>query len=256
MLYLKEDFPEINEVVYCKVKKVYSNSIMLELVEYNKEGVMVVSEVAPGRIRNIRDYVAENRSIICKVIRVNRNKSHIDLSLRRVTLREKKEKIESIKKEEFAERIYKDIASKLGITKDKLFEKTYEDIFNKYNSVYDTLESIVTEKESIDIFKKLNKEEKEIFLGELKNYIKPKKITIKRDILVYSEESINEVKKFLENSLKKLDERNSQLTYLAGGKYQLKVTHKDKKIASRNIETFLEDLEKEKKKYNVVYNIN
>ncbi len=258
MLYIKEGFPEVNEIVKCTVKRIYGNSVFVNLDEYNKEGILIVNEIAPGRIRNIRDYVVENKVIICKVIRVNEKKGHIDVSLRRVPLNIRKEKIEEIKGEEFAEKIYNEVASKLGITKDELFKKTYEDIFEKYNTVFSCLKSIVEGEESINIFTKLNDKEKKAFLEVIKEMIKPKEIVLKKNFKLYSFDKygLDKIKSILTDAIKNVGYKNVSIVYLSAGKYQVKIIHTDNKEASKILDKFFDFLEKNSKKYNVNFEFN
>ena len=57
MFYKKQGFPEESELVLCTVKKILDHSVFVGLDEYNNlEGMIHISEVSPGRIRNIRDH--------------------------------------------------------------------------------------------------------------------------------------------------------------------------------------------------------
>ena len=85
MLQKKKGFPESDELVFCTVTSVQSHSVFVKLEEYGVGGMIHISEVAPGRIRNIRDFVVENKPVVCKVTSINQERGHIDLSLRRVT---------------------------------------------------------------------------------------------------------------------------------------------------------------------------
>ena len=82
-----------------------------------------VSEISSSWIRNIRDFVREGQKIVLKVLRVDLEKGHIDLSLRRVTKRERIEKILSWKKERKAEALLRGVAEKVGLTNDEVYEK-------------------------------------------------------------------------------------------------------------------------------------
>ena len=87
MFYKKSGMPEVGDIVMCTVKKVLFHSVFVELDEYhNKEGMMHISEIAPGRIRNIRDYVKEDKKIICKVLKIHTDKNHIELSLKIISM--------------------------------------------------------------------------------------------------------------------------------------------------------------------------
>src|SRR3989344_1878368 len=61
MFYKKTKSPEIGDIVICTVKKVLPHSVFVDLDEYGKEAMIHISEIAPGRIRNIRDYVKEKK---------------------------------------------------------------------------------------------------------------------------------------------------------------------------------------------------
>src|SRR3990167_8225509 len=121
MLLKKEGFPEEDELVLCTVTKIFHNGVFVDLDEYAKGGMIHISEVSPGRIRNIRDFVVEGKKVVCKVLRVDGEKGHIDLSLRRVNEGQKKIKINEIKMEQRAEKIIEFAAKKLSID----FKKFY-----------------------------------------------------------------------------------------------------------------------------------
>ncbi|MEK6869062.1 MAG: S1 RNA-binding domain-containing protein, partial [Nanoarchaeota archaeon] len=49
MLLKKEGFPEEDELVMCTVTKVQFHSVFVTLDEYDKGGMIHISEVSPGR---------------------------------------------------------------------------------------------------------------------------------------------------------------------------------------------------------------
>ena len=85
MLFKKQGFPEEGELVLCTVTSVQFHSVFVDIDEYGKGGMIHISEVSPGRIRNIRDFVREGKVIVCKVLKIHPDRGHIDLSLRRVS---------------------------------------------------------------------------------------------------------------------------------------------------------------------------
>src|SRR3989339_2016977 len=137
MLLKKEGFPEEDELVMCTVTKVQFHSVFVILDEYDKAGLIHISEVSPGRIRNIRDFVVEGRKVVCKVLRVNEEKGHIDLSLRRVTETQRRKKVDEIKQEQKAEKILEFVAKDLNVDTKKLFDDLSPNIFKKYASLYE-----------------------------------------------------------------------------------------------------------------------
>ena len=61
MLYKRDGFPEEDEVVLCNVTQIFHNSVFVDILDYRLQGMVHISEIAPGRIRNMRDYVDVNR---------------------------------------------------------------------------------------------------------------------------------------------------------------------------------------------------
>jgi translation initiation factor 2 subunit 1 len=47
---------------------------LFKIEEYGKQGLIHISEVSPGRIRNIRDFVKEGKMVVCKVIKIDEGK--------------------------------------------------------------------------------------------------------------------------------------------------------------------------------------
>ena len=89
----KQEWPEPGDLVIATVETVADYGAYVKLDEYDKKGLLHVSEISSSWIRNIRDFVREGQKVVLKVLRVDPEKGHIDLSLRRVTKREKIEKI-------------------------------------------------------------------------------------------------------------------------------------------------------------------
>src|SRR4030043_2126000 len=116
MFLRREGFPEEGELVLCTVVKIQYHAVTVILDQYyNKQGLIHISEVSAGRIRNIRDFVEENKKVVCKVIRVDPERGHIDLSLRRVNESQRRSKTDLIKQEQKAEKIIEVLAEKLKI---------------------------------------------------------------------------------------------------------------------------------------------
>lgn len=245
MLYVKDGFPEVNEDVLCVVNKIYGNSVFVKIPEYDKEGVLTISEVAPGRIRNLRDHVVEEKNIICKILRVDEKQNRIDVSLRRVNLQARKRKQEQIKKEDFADRMYEEIAQKLGVSKDDLFEKTYEEIFEEFDLVFEMLYAIMVDNSKINVFTKLTSDEKSVFLQLVNDRIKPEEEVMKKKFEISSleENGVVRVRSSIEQALDKVNYSKIHVIYLGAGDFEVKITHDDMKSADTIFKQFKQELE-------------
>lgn len=249
MLYTKDGFPEVNEIVLCTVKKIYGNTTFVYVNEYEKEGVLTISEIAPGRIRNLRDHVTENKTIVCKVLRVDAKNNRIDVSLRRVPVPVMKDKLEEIKKEEYAEKIYSDVAKELSTTQDALFEKTYEPIFEEYDTVWEALYEIMLENEKVEMFTGLDKKEKNAFVKIINERIKPEEIVYKKNFILRSLDSdgVKKVVSAIKVCVVGLNYEKVNVVYLAAGKFEITIRHDDMKSADNLFNNFKSTLEKEAK---------
>jgi len=146
MVLKKQEWPEIGDLVIATVETVTDYGAYVKLDEYGKKGLLHVSEISSSWIRNIRDFVREAQKIVLKVLRVDVEKGHIDLSLRRVTKREKIEKIMSWKKERKAETLMRTVAEKTELSLEQVYEKAGSLMENEYG-LYEGFEKAVKEGE-------------------------------------------------------------------------------------------------------------
>ncbi len=231
---------EEGDIIIGTVDRLIGTSVFVKLD--GQEGVINFSEVAPGRIRNIRDYVNPGQKIVVKIIRVDKEKGNIDLSLRRVTQKEKKEVLENEKKEKELFMILK------LATKD---EKKAQEILDKIRSKTHILEFFEgihkkDEKENLSFLKSagLNDQESKDILNILKEKIKEKKINIKMEFTLssHAEEGIERIKKAL--SIKK---DKVSIKYLGAPLYSINVEDNNYKDANRKMKEVLDILEKNAK---------
>jgi len=142
MAFKKQEWPEVGDLVIATVLDVTDFGAYAKLDEYDKRGLLHISEVSSSWIRNIRDFIREGQKVVLKVLRVDVEKGHIDLSLRRVTKREKIEKIMSWKKQRKAETLLRSVAEKTGLSLEEVYEKAGAPMEKEYG-VYEGFEKIV-----------------------------------------------------------------------------------------------------------------
>jgi translation initiation factor 2 subunit 1 len=140
----KPQWPEAGDLVIATIETVTDYGAYAKLDEFDKRGLLHVSEISSSWIRNIRDFVREGQKVVLKVLRVDHEKGHIDLSLRRVTKRERIEKILSWKKERKADALLRGVAEKLGLTIEEAYQKAGAIIEEKYN-LYEGFEKAAIE---------------------------------------------------------------------------------------------------------------
>ncbi|MDR1992149.1 MAG: translation initiation factor IF-2 subunit alpha [Nitrososphaerota archaeon] len=173
----KTKWPEPGDLVMTTIKTVMDYGVYANLDEYNKTGFLHISEISSARIRNIRDFVRENQKLVLKVLRVDYEKGHIDLSLRRVTKRERIEKVKSWKKDRKGEALLYVVAERTGIPRDEAYQKVGTILEENYG-LYDGFEK--TLKEGITTLTQLNIPEEiaKIILEVVEERIKVKTVKV------------------------------------------------------------------------------
>ena len=108
--------PEEGDIVIATIKEVMGHGAYVKLDEYNgMTGFLHISEIATGWIRNIERYVRPKQRAVLKVIRVDKARAEVDLSLKQVSGEERKSKLIEIKKNEKASAFLEIIKSKAKI---------------------------------------------------------------------------------------------------------------------------------------------
>lgn len=236
---LKEKIPKEGEIVLCTVKKIIGTSVFCNLEHYNTEAVIPFSEVSPGRIRNIRNYVVPNKIIVCKILRVDPKTKYIDLSLRRVDFKSKKDLLAKFKKE-------KSFLSILKVILKNKSNEIVEKIKSKYHTIYDFFEKFVGDpKEG----KKVGLNDKEIkeIIKLIKERIKEKryKLSVELELKCNDEDALEKIKKLASSIPDKIS-----FIYESAPKYSLSIIGKDYKKLEKFFKLELEKLEKNAKKLN------
>lgn len=234
MFYKRKGYPEEEEIVFCKVSKIFPNSVFVELLEYGEQGLVHISEIAPGRIRNLRDYVTEGKQIVCKVLRIDRAKGHIDLSLRRVNSHQRQAKLDEIKQELTAETLIQNMAKRMQKPTEELYRQVSEKIFKEYSHLYLCFKEVAAGEASLE---KLGLEPK--FAADLTAAIvdrfKPAKITIKGEIKIqsYAADGVEKIKA----TLLEIETISPTINvfYLGGGRFKVTIEDIDYKPAEQNM---------------------
>jgi len=232
MLFRKEGFPEEDSLVLCTVTNIQYNSVFARLNAYGKQGMIHISEVSPGRIRNIRDFVKEGKIVVCKVLRINTERGHIDLSLRRVNESQRRNTLSDMKQEMKAEKILSIFAEKNKQPVEAFYKQVSEVLLEHYDYIFQAFEDVVENNQSL-VMLGLNKEIGEKLEELVKEKIKPKQIEITGDIKIscYVEDGINVVKEALLAA--EGVGKNLTIRYLGAGTYKVEVIDKEYKPAEK-----------------------
>lgn len=229
---------EEGDMVLCTVDRIAGTVVFVKIEGEEREGSIILSEIAPGRIRNLREYVIPKKKIVCKVLR--NSGGTISLSLRRVTQKEKKEVMDQYNQEK----------SYVSILKSVLKEKSNEiiDKITKEGKLYDFFEEVRENPKKLE--EVIGKEDAKKILNIILEQ-KKKRTIIKRTISLKTQDpnGIYLLKSILENP------GNIEIKYLSAGKYSLKIETDDGKKGNQELKTFLEKVEKKAEGQKVQFEI-
>jgi translation initiation factor 2 subunit 1 len=229
--------PEVGEVVIGTVKRIDKFGAYVSLDEYDKADAFIhVSEISLRWVRNIRDYLREGQKAVFKVLRSDPTTMQVDLSLRRVSKREKVEKLILWKKKQKVKRVIKLLAEKTGLNRAEL-EKTFlEPIKGNEVELYDIFERLTKDETIPDFLKNLP----ENVLNALKEIVKQeikRKSVVKKGILVLYCQSGNGVV-IIRNAVKEAmslagKDQNVTITVIGPPRYLLKVEAEDSETSEK-----------------------
>jgi len=142
---VKDEWPEAGELVVCTAKELKTFGVFATLDEYDgKEGFIHISAVATGWVKHLRDYVRENQKIVCKVLNVDAQRGHIDLSLKAVKEGQRRERIKAWKNEKKAKKWLALVGASANIELSKEELGTIElELVDAYGGLYDAFHEIL-----------------------------------------------------------------------------------------------------------------
>lgn len=239
----RAEYPEVGDLVVCSVQNVKNFGAFCSLDEYNgKEGFIHVRDVATGWVKYIRDHVREGQKIVCKVLNVDTDRGHIDLSLKQVNDHQKREKIQEWKNEKKAEKLLEIVGQKVGKTLDEAYAEAGDALVKEFGSLYVAFEDVKADPE---VLKELGLEKTwNAAVVEVANEnIQAPSVTID-GILELSNpkpDGIDHVKKALATGTKS-SEAEVTIHYVGAPRYRISVTAEDYKVAEQELKGSIDSI--------------
>ncbi|MDA4111958.1 MAG: translation initiation factor IF-2 subunit alpha [Thaumarchaeota archaeon] len=241
--HLPQAMPEEGELVLATVKEITAHGVYVSLDEYGKlPAFLHISEIATGWVRDIERYAKPGQKIVLKVIRVNKGRREIDLSLRQVASEERKAKIIEVKKSEKAATITDALKARLVADEPSLRVIT-DAVQNQYNTLYEGFEDVA--RRGPKALQKLGLDSR---LSEILQSVSEEKISIPivevrgvMDIRVKTSDGIEVIKSALRvGEDVKTSGVQIKVTYLGTPRYRLIVKAENYKVAERALQAALE----------------
>jgi translation initiation factor 2 subunit 1 len=231
----ERSWPTAGELVVCTVKDIKDFAAFVTLDEYeNREGLIPISEIATGWIKYIRDHIREGQKVVCKVLHVDRNRGHIDLSLKDVNDHQRREKIREWKNESKA-RKWIGFAAEASGEKPEVIEAA---LYKTYGDLYSVFEDIVTGGDEVLKKTGLSTKAAQALGNVARENVKVPRVTVAGNLVLTSTkpDGINIIRRALRSAEPKIPDAEIEITYLGAPAYRIKVTAPDYKKAEKAIE--------------------
>lgn len=265
MVKSRTNFPREGEFLIGKIKQVENQYVYVDLVDYTglvseefAKGFIHISEISSRWIKNIRNYVRIGQRVVLRVLRVDPQKGHVDLSLRRVNSAQKENRLKEWKYAVKFENLLQFLIETEGInlTLDQAYDLIGWSVLNQFDSYQEALEVL---KESgieiLDDLEGVSEDVKKILLKIIEENVKISTVSISGKIRLSfnSENGIDQIKESLieaKGIIESKETRSINISYIAAPLYQLEIITKDYLDAENILSDALEIIEQKVEQYN------
>jgi len=249
---IKKEYPEEGELIVGTVVKVQNFGAFIALDEYpGKEGFIHIAEIATGWVKRIRNHIKEKQKVVCKVMHIDRAKDHVDLSLKRVNEHQRREKIQSWKNTQKAEKLLEMVAKQTGKTVEQCYKEFANDLKNKYGTLYAAFEEAAYDIETLKrdgftgdwlkAFEAVAKTSISIPFVDIKGYM---------HVTSWLPDGIYHIKNALTEAEKSdFEDVEIKIKYIGAPHYMITVKAPDYKIAEEEMKKAVEKIKVSIKKY-------
>ncbi|MEM4591403.1 MAG: S1 RNA-binding domain-containing protein [Nitrososphaerota archaeon] len=175
-------FPQQGELVVGTVSRVMRHGVIVRLEEYEGlEAFVPLSEISLKWVRNIRDYLREGQRTVFRVVRSSPTNLQVDVSLRRVTQKERAEKMAEWNRAMKVARMLSILAEKAGVDRSVIDEGLVKPAAERRVDLYSIMEDVAAGDEPPP-WVNLPQQVKEVFIDLCKKEIK-KTVTVAKFIV-------------------------------------------------------------------------
>ncbi|MFB6186606.1 MAG: translation initiation factor IF-2 subunit alpha [Halobacteriaceae archaeon] len=235
-----EGWPEKGDLVVGNVVEIEDFGVFVDLEEYkDKQGLVHVSEVASGWIKNVRDHVSVGQKVVAKVIDVDKSSQQIDLSLKDVNEHQQKEKIQEWKNEQKADNwLTEDIP-------DDKYRNIVNSLLEEFGSVYNGFEQAAIHGNDALADTDLSKEEIDAIVSTARENVAVPYVNVTGYMTLECPESdgvdtIKEALKAAEGDGDVPEEVDLEVTYVGSPEYRIRVQAPNYKRAESALEASAE----------------
>ena len=233
-------WPNPGELVVGRVDEIEDFGVFVDLEEYeNKRGLVHVSEVASGWIKNVRDHVNTDQMVVCKVLDVDESAQQVDLSIKDVNDHQRSDKIQEWKNDQKADK-WMEIAFGEGI-KDDDFRRIANELIDKHGSLYAGFEQAAIHGPEAIEGTDLDDEEVDAIVETARENVSVPYVTVTGYVDLEAPggdgvENVREALSAAEGNGEIPDEIDLEVTYVGSPEYRIRVQAPNYKTAEDELE--------------------
>ncbi|MEM0378102.1 MAG: translation initiation factor IF-2 subunit alpha [Thermosphaera sp.] len=245
----RQELPNVGDYVIATVVEVFDYGAYVSLDEYNGlKAFLPWSEVASKWVRDIRDVVREGQKIVVKVIRVDRRKKEVDVSLKKVADNEKKRKLLWWKRYVKACKIAEIVSQQLGKKPEDAYREVIWKLEDAYGDPMYAIEEAVSSGAHVLSKAGIGQEWIEALMKEAGKHVKVKEVRVRRVLTIRSitSDGVERIRKCLGEASSLLSQRNVRHEiYVTGSpKYNIDIYTQDYKTGEAIMNEVIGVLEK------------
>lgn len=246
MVKRRQDFPSEGEFIVGTVKEINPNSVFVHLDEYDKQGMIHISEIAKKWVRDIRDWVSVDKKIICQVKDVRKDKGQVDLSLKDVSDRDKNRRMQTWKRDERGEEFLEDLAEEENSSLDEIYERIGFDLQENFKDMLEPFEIAVKKGEEELVKRGMDEEwtHKIKDIGEENIKAKSEELKERFTLRTWESNGVEVIKKCLGNVA---DENSVKFNYISAPEYEITKESRDLSEGEEILKKSIKDLKEELK---------
>ncbi|BCS94352.1 translation initiation factor IF-2 subunit alpha [Metallosphaera javensis (ex Sakai et al. 2022)] len=235
MIYNRHPLPREGDILIATVKQVFDYGSYVTLDEYGGlQAFLPWSEISTRWVKNIRDVVKEGRKIIVKVIRVDRKKGSVDVSLKKVNDDDRRKKNAQWKRIQKTDKILEIVAQKLKKSEREAWEQVAWKLEERYGDVYEALQKASKEGEKVLLDAGVPEIWVKPILEEASKHGEEKKVKESKVVLVKSlvPDGVEKIRKVFDLE----DEGDIRIFTIGAPRYRVEVSGSDPKAVAQRLE--------------------
>ncbi|ADJ15798.1 translation initiation factor IF-2 subunit alpha [Halalkalicoccus jeotgali] len=237
-------WPTPGELVVGKIEEIEDFGVFVDLLEYeDKQGLIHISEVASGWIKNVRDHVRVGQTVVCKVLEVDKGSQQIDLSYKDVNEHQRKDTIQRWKNDQKADN-WMTIAFGEDVD-DETYTTVANELIEVHGGLYEGFEQAAIHGPEALSETDLGDEQVDAIVETARENVSVPYVTVTGyvDLICSTEAGVDAVKEALqaaEGNGEVSEEIDLEVTYVGAPEYRIRVQAPNYKTAESALEASAE----------------